>query len=551
MTDSRAKELVKQGDYLFTKKETLLSLYQEQADNFYPERADFTVARNLGDDFAGNLTTSFPVLARRELGSAISSMLRPADQDWFKMSVAREDRIDEAGRAWLEQKSMVMRRAMYDRASLFVRATKEADNDFVTFGNAVMSTELNRNRNGLLYRTWHLRDVAWMESNEGKVDVVHRRWKPSARELAQTFGEDKLHSKVKECLNNSNKSPYSQFNCRHVVMPASMYDTYSGENKFSTPFVSVYVDVDNCHVIEETGVHYIIYSIPRWQTVSGSQYGYSPATVAALPDARLIQAMTLTLLEAGEKAVNPPMIAQNDVVRSDISIFAGGVTWVDGEYDERMGDSIRPMNQDYSSLPFGFDMREDIKASIMEAFYLNKLNLPPANTGDMTATEVSQRVQEYIRNALPLFEPMESEYNGSLCEHTFEIMLREGAFGSAFDMPESLRGQEVQFKFESPLNDATDREKGHTFMEAKQMLAEAAQLDPASVHVVDARAALRDALKGVGAPATWLRDDQDVEQRMAAQQQRQQQAEMMATMEQGGKAAAAVGKAASEMNKAQ
>jgi hypothetical protein len=52
----------------------------------------------------------------------------------------------------------------------------------------------------------------------------------------------------------------------------------------------------------------LIYVIPRWQTVSGSQYAYSPATVAALPDARLIQAMTLTFFEAGEKATNPPMV---------------------------------------------------------------------------------------------------------------------------------------------------------------------------------------------------------------------------------------------------
>jgi hypothetical protein len=40
----------------------------------------------------------------------------------------------------------------------------------------------------------------------------------------------------------------------------------------------------------------------------------------------------------------------------------------------------------------------------------------------MTAYEVGQRIQEYIRGALPLFEPMEMEYNGALCERTFEIL---------------------------------------------------------------------------------------------------------------------------------
>jgi hypothetical protein len=36
----------------------------------------------------------------------------------------------------------------------------------------------------------------------------------------------------------------------------------------------------------------------------------------------------------------------------------------------------------------------------------------------MTAYEVGQRVQEYIRNALPIFEPMEMEYNAALCDES-------------------------------------------------------------------------------------------------------------------------------------
>lgn len=549
--DDRAKQLIKQADKLFERKMPVNSLHQEIAENFYPERADFTAFRGLGEDFASNLLTSYPVIARRDLGNAFNGMLRPNNKDWFKVSVGREDRIDVSGQAWLEAKAKVMRRAMYDRVAQFVRATKEGDHDFAAFGQCAISTELSRDRSHMLYRCWHLRDMAWCENYEGRIDTIARKWKPTAQELIRLFG-DRNHQKVKDKMA---KDPYCQFHVYHMVVPSDVYDTASAEpgkdgnrkRKFITPYVSIYVDVDNKTVIEETGVWTTIYTIPRWQTVSGSQYAHSPATVAALPDARLIQSMTLVLLEAGEKATNPPMVATQDVVRSDISIYAGGVTWVDRDYDERLGSALRPIEQDYSGIPMGMDMRNDVKATIMEAFYLNKLNLPPVGGPEMTAYEAGQRVQEYIRNALPLFEPMEMDYNGSLCEHTFEIMLRAGAFGSVYDMPQSLRGQDVVFKFESPLHDAAERQKGHTLMEARQMLGMVMELDPGAANVVNARRALRDTLKGIQVPAEWMATEDEESAADKAMAQRQQTAMAMEAAQAGGKAAAETAKAAKAM----
>src|SRR3546814_18833637 len=93
---------------------------------------------------------------------------------------------------------------------------------------------------------------------------------------------------------------------------------------------------------------------------------------------------------------------------------------------------------------------------------------------------------------------MESDYNGQICEVTFDRLLRNGAFGSPMDMPRSLRGAETQFRFESPLHDALESEKGQKFLETKQLLAEAAPLDPLSVRMVDARKALRSEERSVG-----------------------------------------------------
>jgi hypothetical protein len=531
--ESRIKTLLDYGNHLFEKKQPLDSLMQEIADNFYPERADFTTTRSLGQDFAANLVTSYPLLCRRDLGNSFSGMLRPNNIDWFAIHTQHEEREDNDSKRWLEWATGVQKRAMYARPAQFIRATKEGDHDFAGFGQCVLSLEMNRTMDDLLYRCWHIRDVAWCEGYDGTIDEIHRKWKPTAVVLDRTF-KGNVSPKVKEALT---KDPYQTFEVRHVVLPSDRY-----EKKFKQPYVSIFFEVDSGHILEEVGSFSKKYIIPRWQTVSGSQYAYSPATVAALPDARLIQAMTLVLLEAGEKAVNPPLIATQEVIRSDVQMFAGGITWADAEYDERMGEVLRPMAIKTDGIPLGMEMRQDIQEMIQQAFYLNKLNLP-IMAGDMTATEVSQRVQEYIRTALPLFEPMEMDYNGALCEETFNLMLRNGAFGRPEDMPKALRGQEIQFRFESPLHQAIERKKGQTWIEAKALLADAAALDPTAAKMIDVKVALRDTLDGIGVPAKWVRSEEQMEEIDIAVQQQQQSQQLLATLTQGGAAAEQIGKA--------
>jgi len=526
MSDT-TKALIDRSAQLFGKRGQLLTLWQSIAEQFYPERADFTSARNVGAEMAAGLTTSYPIIARRDLGNAFAAMLRPTQKAWFKLGTNRPDREDVPAKQWLEWVGNLQRRAMQDRASQFTRATKEGDHDFATFGQCVVSTELNSARDTLLYRSWHLRDVAWAEDPTGRVTTIFRKWKPTVSDLFSLFGR-KVHEKVREKLV---KDPWAEVNVLHIVMPADDYAGLPGAKAFRTPFVSLYVDVDNQHEMECVGSWTKVYTIPRWQTVSGSQYAHSPAAVAALPDARLLQAVSLTLLEAGEKATNPPMVAVQEAIRGDIAIYAGGITWVDREYDERLGEVLRSLSSDKTGLAFGLDTQQDLRRQLADAWFLSKLNLPPAGGPDMTAYEVGQRVQEFIRSTLPLFEPMENDYNGSLCEDTFELLLRN-APEIRNSVPESIRGADVLFSFESPLHEAIEKQKVGQFMEAQQIIATAVQLDPSIANIVDGVAATRDVL-GATIPAGWIRSEEDAGKITEAQQQAAQAQQQLQMAQQG------------------
>ncbi len=527
----QAKELFALGNFLFGKQTPILSLWNEAAINMYPERATFTAIRSIGQDFAANLSSSYPLLCRRSLGNQLGTMLRPTAKPWFHTKRRNVTREKNDVLQTLQMMEKTQRRAMYDPDSMLTRACKEGDHDFACFGQCAISIEVVQNPikgPHLLYRDWHLRDMTWQENETGKIGSRFRRWKPTAQQFVRTFEKNKNATIDQRAIRLNEKSPFETMEAMHMVVEADMYD----DDAKGRPFWSIWWDTSHECMIEATPIWTGHYIIPRWQTVSDSQYSYSPAVVAALPDARLIQAMTYTLLEAGEKATNPPLISPDNVIRGDISLYAGGITYYDSEYDEKSGDVLRPINQDFRGFPFGVNLAEACKAQIREAFFLNDLKMPE-RAAEMTAYEVGQRVQEYIRSALPIFEPMEMEYNAALCNDTFELMWRQGAFGSPLDWPKEMRGADIDFSFESPLHDAIDQQLGQTFVQASQLIAQAVALDPTVSALPKAEVMLRDSLNGIGTPAVWMRTEAEFDAMKQAAAKQKQAQDTLAAMQQG------------------
>lgn len=543
MMDSRAREILRIGDAAFSKKRIVDSLWQEIAENFYPERADFTCERNEGDEFANHLYSSAPAMARRELGNLLSANLRPRAVKWFSIHVDDED-IDDGDeeRAFLERLTGIQWRAMYDRASGFIRATKESDHDFSTFGNAVIRGSLNIAGNGLLYRNYHLRDCAWSENAEGRIDCMHRNWNPTARQLVQHF-KGKVSSEVSKAYE---KDPEKTFSCRHVMMPLRLYrNTNKGGKEFA--FTSFYVERESETVLEDVGLNCFDYVVPRWQTISGSAYGISMATSILLPDGRTTQTVTRTILEAGEKFVDPPMVAVSDAIRGDIALYAGGVTTADIEYDERLGEVLRPVTRDRSGMPISFEISASLKNDIRAGFFLDKIQMNPERGKQMTLGEFQAHLREQIRQTSPIFEPVTEDYSDPLCDLTFNILRDNGAF-PIHEMPDSLSNRDIAFKFRSPLSDLEEQAEVATFTGViSSVVAPAAQVDPAQIEHMDLDTATRDAMRSAGWKAKWFKPKEAIGQRREFDAQKAQEAQLMQQIgaagqlaEQGGRGIQAV-----------
>jgi hypothetical protein len=553
---SRVRELVAIGDKLFSDRFPLLTLWQTFAENFYPLRADMTRQRYISEEFASYLMSGRPVKAHQDLADQLGAILRPRNMDWFAASTG-EEAIDKDPRCqgWLERIPKIMRRVMYgDHTSGFTRATKEGDADYILFGQCVIEPRLNVAMNGITYRTWHLRDCVWTENDELQIDSFHRKWMPDSRKLLQWCRRNglKCHPDVEKKATGTD--PFTKVNCRVITLPADEYDSFtspggrSAKDRRQGPhkFVRITIDEEHDQILEEIPQRDLGYVVPRWHTIGGfSQYAYSPTAVAALPDARMLQQMTLTMIEIGQKSVDPPMIAVGDAIQGGVNLIDGGITWVDPDYDERTGEVLRPIPIDRSGISWGTEYEERVEKYIQETFYLNVLNLPPVESGEkMTATEVQARLKEYIQRATPLFDPMDIEYNGRLCQATYNILDRIGAFGSLWDRPPPLQGRNIEFKFTNPLVQADGERKLASFTKMGQLLGAGMQFDPNLRMDFDVRTGARDAYDGTGGPSTWLIPKEQADkarQQQEAQQQAMEQASQLGHLaENGGKAATAV-----------
>lgn len=545
MSDQAGRDLMDIDSRMFSAKENIDGLHQEIAEFFYPERANFNTDINLGADFASHLTDFYPVLVRRELGDQIGAMVRPSDRPWFKAAASNEDiSRDRSAASFLEFMTNVNRSILYSRDSGYRRAAKENEHDFATFGMGWTQVSYNKNRDNLNFRTHHPKNCAGQEGPDGQVNHVHRKCDMKAQTMAHWFGEGKLPQAAKDALKN--KDTKTEFKVRHVFIPVDLYEPHRKFPK-GAKWADIYVTEDGT-ILQENPAFTFDYVVPRWQTVSGHFYAFSPATIIALPQARMLQRMMMTIIEAGEKQVDPPLVATEDALTSSIDITAGGITYIDSEYDEKMGVALRPLDLG-KNVGLGVDLITDARALLADAFYISKLQPMAAAQRTKTAYETSQIVQEYIRNALPLFEPIEDEWTGRTLDLVTEKAMRAGAYGPVDrngipqDMPDILLGQNLTYEFNNSLKEARDRQVINAFQESSQLIAIAAQLDPGTVAEVDTRTAFRDAFGAVpGNRADWLVDAKQAEagrQAITAQQQEQ------AALQQAGQTAEVAGAAGS------
>lgn len=503
--DQRTRDVIRSVEGLFAAKRPWDQLCQSIAEICYPMRADFTQTLNLGDEFATGTTDSTPIHARETLANMLESMLRQGD--WFKVGTGDPDRDEKPVNARaLDYATKVLFRIIRDPRTRFYQMAKECDHDWGAFGSPVMSWETDPELSHFVAHAWHPRDCAWAYDEAGRLDTMYRYFHPPARDIKRRFDGKSwtgtLHPNVERLCK---EDPFRRVKVCHILMRADDYkygDRDEGGKRFNLPYVSIYVDMDNEAKLNERGSRMMLYTAPRWRTLGGMTQGVSPLAINSLPDMRMMNQITLTILEQAEKSIDPPMIADGDIFNRDMNLFSGGLTQVDLPADQKLQDKFTTISTAENFGP-ALQVKQDVREAVAEGWLLNKLFLPRMT--DARELEVATRNEEFRRAALPFFTPLETEYHAPILGTAFDLaremrVIRPDAF------PPELQDRDIQFTFESPLKEIEGRKVVESFFASVQIAGAAAEIEQ-KVDSIDWSRASEDAIRGAGAQPDWMLDE--------------------------------------------
>lgn len=506
MTD--VKLILSIANAAFSKKDPWNRLAQDICRNFYPIRADYTEDLDL-EDFAGDLTDGTPLHARETLGNAIDAML--CQGDWFKVGTGDPDRDKRPANAVaLQRATVLMRAGIKSRRSGWMAMKKDADMDWVSVGNPVVAVDESADRRNVVFHDFHPRDCAWTLDDGGDVEMFFRRCKKSARHIMQRCESGRWSGSPSTAIREAaQKTPAQEFDLIHCMVPIDM--CYGPEERkkrrYLHRFMSLWIDASDEKLMHESAKPNFAYVVPRQRRIAGKPWGFSSYALNSIADARMLQDMALVLLEQGQKAVDPPTIGDGQVFTRDMNFMAGGHTEVDLGEAKSLRDVFATIDTG-QRLSVGIEMKQDVRNLIAESWLLNKLMLPTLR--DMREVEVMVRTEEFRRAALPFFAPIEEQYHKPLLSMAFDTMTTMGII-SAEMFPPELRGNEVDFSFESPLNEAEGRKVVEKFFSDLQVLAAGAQVDQTVAQIYDVRQAAEDAILATGKPE-WIKSEDERKQ---------------------------------------
>jgi len=496
--------------------------WQEILDYVMPRKADVVTLRTRGEKRTEVLFDSTAITANNLLAASLQGTLTSPSLPWFNIKLRDEElNEDRDVQLWLEDTA----RRMYDtfNETNFNTEVHEMYLDLCSIGTAALFVEEGSkgfDTDGIHFNCLHIAEYYIQESIDGKVDTLYRKYKLTARQAVQEFGFDNVGEKIQTA---SKERPDHKFNFIHAVEPTADYERSTGKSATKLKFHSCHVCEEDKMVVRTGGYNEFPYLVPRWSKATGEIFGRSPS-FNALPDIKTLNKAVEIGLKAWAKAIDPPLLVQDDGVIGRVRMTPAGITVI------RNDGAVKPL-QIGTNWQIT-DLKENqLRTAIRQAYYSDQLQLQEGP--QMTATEVQVRYELMQRLLGPTLGRFQSEFLNPLIERVFGIMYRAGAL---MKEPDIIQGTKIDVEYLGPLARSQRMEESVAIERLYSLAMNIAQIDPAIMDNIDHDEAVRLRGKLLGVPKTVLRGKDDVDNMRTMRAEQAQMAQMAQEQQALGKA---------------
>ncbi len=459
-----------------------------------------------GDRRTEDLYDGTSIREARRLANTVGGMTRPEGEPWhFIKTVEDADSKTDEAKDWLADTDERMRKAFNDPRARMRQATGEADLDLVVLGTAPMFVGEVLGQGRLIFQSVHLKDGVPLYGEDGSLEGMFRARRLTLRQSEKMFTREALSETTRAKFSDPSKME-DKIEILFSVLPRpeGRADAAFARNML---FSDTAIEVETKHEIRIGGFPEMPYIAPRWDTASGEDYGRSPGMIA-LPDSNTSQAIGETMLIAGQRAADPPLLTPSDAFIDAPNTFPGGLAHYEADAVRDLGFDPFKTLEPGRNFPLTLNMQESTREQIREAFLRNLFNLPTEGP-QMTATEVIARSEEFIREIGPVFGRIEADYTGPMVERAFQVMLRAGAF---LPVPEVLSERGVRFEYESPVKRIREQARALAAREWASEMAALDQVRPGAFDIVNTDALGRFTAEARGVPRFAVNSEDAVAQ---------------------------------------
>jgi hypothetical protein len=447
--------------------------------------------------------------------AAIAGITIPRQQRWHGVEFADPELMKVAAvRRWCEHAADRLFLARYAPHTGFESQMHEDIRQEGKYGTSGLWIG-DRPGRGIFYKALHMGELFIDEDYCGRVDRVHRPYVTTIKKAADEFGGDILSDKSRAALEDPKKRN-GEIEILHVVRPNTEYEPgYLGAK--GKPIESLYIETGEKHAIRRSGFNSMPIPVSRHITGPRDKYGRSPA-MKVLATVKGANDMARTILDAGNRAVDPPLLYYDDADITKIVTRPGGATA--GGVDDQGRPLVHPLITG-QNLPIGLELIEQERGVIKRAFLDEFFRLLTDPSDRMTATQVMETLQKEGVLIAPYAGRRETEKLGPMIERELDILMRNGVI-EAFP-PEVLEAKaKPRIQMTNPLSRMARAEEVTGFTRLAEIGVQLAGAGfPEGLERVNVDAGMVAAADVLGVRPSLVYSDDEVAERRAAKKQEQ------------------------------